>query len=206
MSLAKTFSVAFLAALLGAGAALVAYDRFVLAPRLHALGETQRVSLDAARVEARDIASELDASVARSVDGAQAAMDAQAAEVERRRQADAAAAEAQLALARSRAQAAEVLSRGQMVKASVAEYYLSTGEWPRSLDQVGLGRPEQHAGGALAGIDLEAGGVIVLRVRDDVARGAQVRLVPSANDFGQIEWRCRARDYPALEDSGNCRG
>lgn len=184
---------------------LFAYDRSVVAPRLAALGETQRVSLGAARDEATQIAAELDASVERSVADAQAAMDAQAAEVDARRTADAERAAAELAKYRGNAQAAEVLSRAAMLKTALAEYYLSMGAWPPDMAAIGLGAPDDFAGGPVARIDLEPDGVIAVRTTDDVAKGGIVRLMPEARPTGMIEWTCRASNYPAMASIEACK-
>jgi hypothetical protein len=204
-NLIRTIPVLFVTVTLAVVCALFAYDRFVVAPRLAELGETDRVSLAEARDEAQRIAEDLDASVDRSVEEAQVALDAQAAAVDDRRAADAQRAQDELAKFRGQAQAGEVLSRAAMLKTALAEYYMSMGEWPPDMAAIGLGAPDDFAGGPVAAIDLEPGGVIAVRVRDDVARGAIVRLIPHANPMGAIEWTCRATNYPEMEAIDACR-
>lgn len=197
----KNFLLTFVAVLLAAGLALFAYDRFVLGPRLQSLEETERVALTEARQEARQIAAELDAEVDRSVTDAKAALDDQAAAEAMRRELQAAQAEEM----GETAQAAEALMRASMLKVMVAEYYLSEGGWPRSLAELGQGRPADHAGGPVASIDIEPEGVIAIAIRADVAVGASLRLVPTAKPSGFIDWACRATDYPAAERLPACR-
>ena len=197
----KNFLLTFVAVLLAAGLALFAYDRLVLAPRLTSLEGSERVALTEAREEARQIAIELDAEVDRSVADAKAALDEQAATESRLREVQAAEAE-QL---RQTALAAEALARASLFKTMVAEHYMNSAQWPRNMGELAQGRPEDHAGGPVASIDLEAEGVVVIAIRSDVAAGAALRLVPSAKPSGMIDWTCRATNYPAAGRLPACR-
>lgn len=219
----KNFLLTFTAVLLAAGLALFAYDRLVLKPRLEEVGRSAQVSLQEARNEAQEIAENLDAEVTRSVANAKTALDEQAAAETRRRDEQAAADTLQreaiaAADARQRevqaaevqkmteaAQAGEALARASSVKAMVAEHYMSMGDWPRSLADVGQGQPADYEGGPVASITIETAGVIAIAMKPDVARGAMLRLVPTAKPTGMIEWRCRPSDYPAAERLPACR-
>jgi hypothetical protein len=204
-SLIRTIPVLFVTVTLAVVCALFAYDRFVVAPRLAELGASERVSLAEARDEAQQIADNLDASVDRSVEEAQVALDAQAAAVDERRAADAQRAQQELAKIRGQAQAGEVLARAAMLKTALAEYYMSMGEWPPDMAAIGLGAPDDFAGGPVARIDLEPEGVIAVRTTDAVAKGGIVRLIPQAKPTGMIEWTCRATNYPAMGAIEACR-
>lgn len=197
----KNFLLTFVAVLLAAGLALFAYDRWVLAPRLTSLEGSERVALTEARQEAQQIAAELDAEVDRSVADAKAALDEQAATESRLREVQAAEAE-QL---RQTALAAEALARASLFKTMLAEHYMNSAQWPRNMDELGQGRPEDHAGGPVASIGLEAEGVVVIAIKPDVAAGAALRLVPSVKPSGMIDWTCRAENYPAAQRLPACR-
>jgi hypothetical protein len=197
----KNFLLTFVAVLLAAGLALFAYDRFVLGPRLQSLEGTERVALTEARQEARQIAAELDAEVDRSVTDAKAALDEQAASEARLREIHAAEAKK----IGEASQATEALMRASMLKVMVSEYYMSEGQWPRGLADLGQNRPADFAGGPVALIDIEPEGVIAIAMRPDVAAGASLRLVPSAKPSGLIDWTCRATNYPAAARLPACR-
>lgn len=197
----KNFLLTFVAVLLAAGLALFAYDRLVLAPRLHSLEGTERVALNEARQEAQQIAAELDAEVDRSVADAKTALDEQAAAEARRREIQAAEAEKM----GETAQAAEGLMRASSFKVMVAEHYMSMGEWPRSLADLAQGQPTDHAGGSVASIDIEPNGVIAIAFTDEAAEGAMLRLKPTAKPSGMIDWTCTATNYPAAERIPACR-
>lgn len=197
----KSFLLPFFAMLLAVGLALFAYDHFVLAPRLQKTGEEARVNLDEARAEARQIVEELDASLESTVSQTTAALDEQRAleDVRRAELAEQSRRQAEVA------HAAEALMRGSMAKVAIAEYYMSMGQWPTSQVELGFGDPQEHAGGPVASIAIEAEGVIAIALTDEVAPGAMLRLVPQARRSGQIEWTCRASDYPAASRLPGCR-
>lgn len=197
----KSFLITFASVLLGAALILFVYDRYVLEPRLQKAGEDARVNLDEARSEARQIVEELDASLESTVSQTTAALDEQRVREELRRaeMIEQAGRQAEVALA------AEALMRGSMTKLAVADYYLSTGQWPTSQADLGLGDPRDHAGGPVASIAIEAEGVIAIALTDEVAPGAQLRLIPRASRVGLVEWRCRASAYPAAQRLAGCR-
>ena len=189
----KTFLPTFLAVLLAAGLALFLYDRVVLVPRLEVASQAAEVNIANAREQARDIAVELDASVGRSVANAKSAFDEQVAAEDARR----AELEKQGDQMRRTAQAADALARAQVVKVAVAEHHMVVGGWPTKTTDIGLGQPDDFAGGPVASIHLEPEGVISIRLKPSVAVGARLRLVPRVMASGQIEWACRATNYAA---------
>ncbi len=197
----KTFLLTFLAVLLAASLALFVYDRFVLVPRMQQAGQEARVNLDEARAEARQIVEELDASLENTVAETTEALDEQHVREELRR----AELAAQARLQTEVALAAEALMRANMIKMAVAEHYMSMGDWPSGLADLGLGVPTDHAGGSVASIAIEPDGAIAIALTDEVAPGAMLRLVPQARRSGQIEWTCRARGYPAASRIPACR-
>ena len=211
----KSLLPIFLAVLVAAGLSLFVYDRFVLAPRLEQASEQtranldearvnleeSRINLDQARVEAQSIASELDASVDRSVADARAAMDEQAA-TEYARRADL---EKQAESMRRTGQAADALARANMMKVAVVEYQMSMGRWPMRLSEIGMGEPEDYEGGPVASITIEGEGVIAVSLKPEVADGGRLRLIPRVARSGMVEWSCRASDYPEAERLAACK-
>jgi hypothetical protein len=197
----KNFLPTFLAVLVAAGLALFVYDRFVLAPRLEKVSEAAQVNLADAREQANQIATELDASVERSVADAKTAFDEQAkAEDERR-----AELEKQAEQMKATAQAADALARASVVKVALVEYYMSMGQWPTRTTDIGMGQPEDFAGGPVAAISLEPEGVIAIRIKPEVAVGAQLRLVPRVARSGMVDWSCRVSNYAPAERLPACR-
>lgn len=164
----KQLLTTLIGTLLGVGLALWVYDRFVVQPREHAAAG----QLAASAEQARNIAESVDASVARSVQGAQQAFDAQAADQERRRV------------------AVEALSQLQLYKVALAESYLANGRWPAKAADAGL--PERRTGsGAIREIVVGTGGTVTVTFDATFAEGARVRLVPKADpDSYQVAWTC----------------
>ncbi len=196
----KTFFLTFVAVLVAVGLALFVYDRLVLQARLADVAEAAHISLDQVRAEAQDIAGDLADSVERSTSDARTALEEQIAQDDRRR----AVLAAENEFSRQQAEATEAVLRGNVFKLSVAEHYLSMGTWPGSVGAVGLGEPASHAGGPVESIDLEAEGVIAIRLKPEVADGGVIRLIPRASGFSGIEWRCQASGYPAAMTLPNC--
>lgn len=197
----KHFLPTFLAVLVAAGLALFVYDRFVLVPRLEAASRATEVNLANAREQAQDIATELDASVERSVASAKSAFDEQTAAEDARR----AEMEKQAEAMKRTAQAADALARASVMKVAIAEYYMSMGAWPMKTTDVGVGEPTDFAGGPVASITIEPEGVIAVSLKPEVALGARIRLVPRVTPAGMIEWSCRPTGYAAAERLPGCR-
>ena len=99
----------------------------------------------------------------------------------------------------------EALARASVMKTALVEYYMSMGQWPAKISDVGMGQPGDFAGGPVASIHLEPEGVITIALKPDVAPGAQLRLVPRVTPAGMVEWRCRATGYPAAERLPACQ-
>lgn len=197
----KNLLPTFLAVLVAAGLALFVYDRFVLMPRLETAGKAAEVNLANAREQAQDIATELDASVERSVAGAKSAFDEQAAAEDARR----AEMEKQAEQMRATAQAADALARASVVKVALVEHYMSMGQWPTKTTDVGIGKPSDFAGGPVESITLEPEGVIAITLKPEVAPGARLRLVPRVTPSGMVEWSCRPTGYAAAERLPACK-
>jgi hypothetical protein len=173
-------------AVVGALAALLAYDRLVLEKRAAAqtatIAKATEVNLSKAHAEAGQISANLDASVDRSIADAREGMDALAVEQDKRRL------------------AAEALNRASMFKVALAEYYLSMGKWPSSSTEAGLGAPADYAGGAVDAVDVGAGGVITIALNASLVAGAKIRLVPDANpQTSIIDWRCHGEGPEELQ-------
>jgi len=173
----KQFAITISAALIGVLAALLLYDRLVVVPRAadqaEALAEATQVNLSKAHAEADTIATNLDTSIDRSVQGAREAMDSQASEQDKRRL------------------ATDALNRASMFKLALSEHYMSTGQWPASAKEAGLGAPESFGGGAVDAIEVGPNGVVTIRLNASLAAGAKIRLRPEANpQTYAINWHC----------------
>ena len=174
----KQFLIIASAVLVGALAALLLYDRFVLAPRTaeqaDGLRASVKVDLAQARDDAEAIAKGLDDAVDRSIAGANRALDAESAERERRRLVQ------------------DAVGRAAMIKVAATEYFLSMGRWPKHAKEAGLGPPESYAGGAVQRIDLDAKGAIAIVLADTFAPGGRIHLTPSVDPQSYIvNWTCR---------------
>lgn len=177
----RTFLMVLLAALLGVGGALLAYDHFVVQPRAADAEAGLRLDLRQAREEAQQITDQMQASVEQNVAGAQQAMDAQAREQEMRR------------LAR------DAIGRAAMFKAATAEHYMSNGAWPDAPAAAGLPAPEATAGGAVLAVQLGTQGTVDIQLGAPFPAGSGLALTPDVRgDGATIEWRCSSRGDPAL--------
>ena len=188
----KNLLLSFAAGLAGAAVALLLYQHFVLQPREQLIQQEVERHV-AARVEQLRRAGEETAdAIARSVDESRSEREAVRASVETQKQ---------------RAAIAAGLSRVAMFKLAVSESYLSMGQWPTSIEQIGLPPDAGAAGGGLRGIELLADGVLRLDYDEAVGEAASIRLTPTANaGTGSIDWRCEGsgfRDPAALPDA--CR-
>jgi hypothetical protein len=173
--------VVFLSAMLGVGGALLAYDRLVVQPRAAAAEDRLQMDLAPARRQARQVTAEMQASIDRSVAGAQQAMDAEAQDLDRRR------------LLR------DALSRAAMFRSAVAEHVASSGTWPRDHGSAGLPPPDATAGGAVRAIRLGEAGLVDITLGAPFADGSGIALRPRVRGDSQaIEWDCRTRGDPAL--------
>jgi hypothetical protein len=193
----KQFIVTLIAVLLGGFLALLAYDRFVVAPRdaeaarnAAAGRERQRVDPDMREAQARAVAEEVEASVQRSLENAREGLDAQAKEMDRR------------------ALVADAVQRATMFRVALTEYYQSNGRWPQDADEAGLPSGEEMRGGAVRSVEVGRGGTVTIALDATFGPDSRIVLEPHSTAAGvQIEWRCRVSGDPALKQAlPRCEG
>lgn len=109
------------------------------------------------------------------------------------------------ALRPSQAEALDAIERSAAVRAAVEAHVRERGDWPQSLSELGLGVPGDHAGGPVAGIVVQQQGVVVVSVKPHVARGGAIHLTPRQLPDGEVQWSCRASNYPAATRLPDCR-
>ena len=178
----KPLALSLLGTLLGVVLALLLYDHFVVQPREAMRTEAASVDLSRAADHAKKITDSLDASVKRSVDSAQQAFDAQAADQNKRRM------------------LAEAVAQTQMYKVALTESFMSNGQWPAKASEAGLPQNNTTAGGAIHDIAVGKGGVITVSFDDNFAEGALFQLVPQADsDTYQVRWQCKTSGDPDLK-------
>jgi len=115
----KPLALSLLGTLLGVALALLLYDRFVVQPREAKRAEAATIDLSRATDQAKKITDSVDASVKRSVDSAQRAFEAQAADQNKRRM------------------LAEAVAQTQMYKVALTESFMSNGQWPAKASEAG---------------------------------------------------------------------
>lgn len=103
------------------------------------------------------------------------------------------------------AQAADAIARALPIQQAVDAWYRENGNWPRNLAQLGLGLPDDHAGGPVASISVQPFGEVAVALKPHVARGGVIRLTPRVQPDGSLQWRCRANNYPAATRLDACR-
>lgn len=101
--------------------------------------------------------------------------------------------------------ALEAIERARPVQAAVDQFYANEGTWPRNLAQLGLGNPDDYAGGPVASVTVHPFGVIAIMVKPHVARSGMIRLTPNVLADGSVEWSCRANNYAAATRLPICR-
>jgi hypothetical protein len=177
----KQFAITFSAVLLAAALALFAYDHFVVKPRAALQAEVVQVDLSKAKIEAQDIADNLDAAVTKTISNANDTMNSQTGEMQKR------------------ALMADAIARGSMFKTALAEYFMSNGQWPKSQDESGLAKPESYAGGAVSSISVGNKGMVIIALNEKVEVGAKIKLIPQANEQSYvINWTCTVEGSEAL--------
>ena len=178
----KPLALSLLGSLLGVVLALLLYDRFVVQPREARRTEAATVDLSGAAEQAKKITDGVDASVKRSVDSAQQAFEAQAADQNKRRM------------------LAEAVAQTQMYKVALTESFMSNGQWPAKASEAGLPQNNPKAGGAIRDIAVGQGGTITVTFDGSFAEDAQFQLVPQADpDTYQVRWQCRTSGDPDLK-------
>lgn len=183
----KTFLTGVIGGLLGLLLGLLAYDHFIAQPRearllasMHAMFEDASKAwpdVNAQREEAVRIAAELEASVARSVEGAREALAGEAAAGEKR------------------TAIADGLARASALKLVLTEHYLSMGAWPTTADEVGMSEQAMQGSGTLKAISIGPKGTLEISYASPLPAAATIQLIPSAHPSGSIEWRCEATGF-----------
>jgi Pilin (bacterial filament) len=203
----KQFLITLIAVLVGGFLALFGYDRFVVQPREAAAAKADtaakadaaakaqtpppdvQVDLKQARSEAQQVATEVEASVQRSVEGARNAMDAQAKDMDQR------------------ALAVEAASRATMFRVALNEYYQSNGRWPRDADEAGLPAPTEASGGGVREITLGPKGVVTVKLDEHFPAGSTIVLRPTANAAtGMVDWECEIKGDGLKQALPKCKG
>ena len=165
----KQFAVMAFAAFTGVLAALLLYYLLVTKPGV----EREFARMDQVRAEAKSVGRELEQAADESVTRAREGFESQAAEMRRR------------------ALVATALAAGQGAKVAVTESYMTMGAWPSGPADVGWAEPSAYANDGASGVAIEAGGVVRIDLADAVAKGASIRLVPTAvESSGMVNWRC----------------
>lgn len=178
----KPLALSLLGTLLGVVLALLLYDHFVVQPREARRAEAATVDLSRAAEQAKTITDSVDASVKRSVDIAQQAFEAQAADQNKRRM------------------LAEAVAQTQMYKVALTESFMSNGQWPAKASDAGLPQNNPKAGGAIRDIAVGQRGTITVTFDGSFAEGAQFQLVPQTDpDTYQVRWQCRTSGDPDLK-------
>ena len=87
------------------------------------------------------------------------------------------------------------------VKSQVSEFYIETGKFPSSNNELHLPDSIQFANQSLIGLSVSAGGVITLTfdIESGVKNGT-IQLVPDvSNQITGIKWQCITNSYPDIE-------
>lgn len=91
----------------------------------------------------------------------------------------------------------EAVQRASMARVAVAEFRMSNGAWPRTLDDAGL-PPGAELGGPVGMFAMGAEGAVEVQLAAPLA-GTVLRLVPTEDGAG-IQWACRYRGPGPVED------
>jgi hypothetical protein len=194
----RQFILTLIAVLVGGFLALLAYDRFVVAPRAAEAAraaandrERQRAEPDMRKAQqARDIAGDVEASVQRSLDNAREGLDAQAKEMDRR----------SLIL--------DAVQRATMFRVALTEFHHTNGRWPVDADDAGLPAPEEMRGGAVRSVEIGRGGTVTIALDANFAPDSRIVLEPRVAEAGdRIDWRCRVSGDRLLKQTlPRCEG
>ncbi len=173
----KQFAVMAFAAFVGVLAALLVYYLVVTKPGI----QNEFARVDKARSDAKEVGRELERAADESVARARAGFESQAAD-ERRH-----------------TLVAMAFAAGQSAKLTVAEGYSSLGRWPSSPAETGWGEPSAYANDGARSVAIEADGVVRIDLSDAVAKGASIRLIPTADPSSyQLRWRCEVQGFREL--------
>ena len=188
MSPFKTLLLVILGSLVSTGAALALYDFFL---ERHEQERRQEIirEINAGIEKKRQKAQE------EAVDAV--TKQAEAQEQKRREERLAAVAEAV-----DQERLRQGISSAAVLRAGITEYFAANGVMPGSLDALGYDAGWTPSN-VLESIDIQAGGVIVLRFAPR-PRGEVVLIPDSAADLIR-GWRCESRDFPDIEQIADCR-
>ena len=89
-----------------------------------------------------------------------------------------------------------------VLRAGITEYFAANGVMPGSLDALGYDAGWTPSN-VLESVDIQAGGVIVLRFAPR-PRGEVVLIPDSAADLIR-GWQCESKDFPSIEQIADCR-
>ena len=89
-----------------------------------------------------------------------------------------------------------------VLRAGITEYFAANGVMPTSLDALGYDAGWTPSN-VLESVDIQAGGVIVLRFAPR-PRGEGVLIPDSAADLIR-GWKCESKDFPSIEQIADCR-
>ncbi len=192
----KQFALTLIAVLIGGFLALLGYDHFIVKPReaepapvVQAAPAQAPVDLAQTRSEAQAIASEVEASVQRSVENAKASMDAQAKAMDRRDL------------------VSDAVRRATMYRVALTDYYQTNGRWPQDADEAGLPSPDEMRGGAVRSVTVGAQGRVTIALDDTFAPGSIIVLAPRINAPDMIDWQCEVKGDPSLAQAlPRCKG
>lgn len=91
----------------------------------------------------------------------------------------------------NRSALAQAIGELAVVKMGVTEYHLSTGEWPRSLAELGMTVDDIRTSQTLGDVRMQKGGVVVATLKGKL-QGETVTLTPLPGGFGVIKWQCNS--------------
>ena len=92
----------------------------------------------------------------------------------------------------------EALVVASGAKASVSEFYLTTGQMPTGNAEVGLGEPDSYKGQSLLSMQVADGGKIVLAFdADSGVEGGTVELTPdlAGHESMGVQWSCTTHHF-----------
>ena len=97
-----------------------------------------------------------------------------------------------------RAQVTEGLNLAGAAKAAVSESYSSTGTWPSTNAQAGLGSATEIQGKYVSAVDVGSEGAGVIRITfgnqaNGNITGDTLFLTPGTSDNGDVAWQCGSK-------------
>ncbi len=89
------------------------------------------------------------------------------------------------------AELAQVLNSVSFLRAAAMQYYLETGAFARSIDELGFASREMTDGEYIDAVNINADGVIIATLSDRFGDGQHLALVPRVVMGGtQVKWAC----------------